>query len=273
LLRPTNRLAVSVRADAVGEHRHQSAPPAAQATRQSLSLTGEIAAILLLIYRMLAAGGSLRNRIAHMHFIPVRTREGIRLILLEVTRSLHQYLVCLVLTNTLLGLAVWGAFALTGVHYALAWGFAAAVLHFVPYVGPAAIAIGSTVFAAVQFDSLANGMIIGGMTVLLSTLICVVLQTWLTGRSVRMSTIAVFVSLLFWSWIWGLPGLVLGIPIMIVIKAICSQIPQMGWFDALLAQRTRRRASPASRANLSPVPRDGAGASEFALPEVTASRR
>jgi predicted PurR-regulated permease PerM len=245
----------------------------AQDTWQFLSLTGEIAAILFLIYLMLAAGGSLRNRIAHMHFIPVQTRECIRLTFLEVARSLHQYLVCLALTNALLGLAVWGAFALLGVHYALAWGFAAAVLHFVPYVGPTAIAIGSSVFAAVQFDSLVHGMMIGGVTVLLSTLICVVLQTWLTGRSVRMNTVAVFVSLLFWSWIWGLPGLVLGIPIMIVIKAICSQIPQMEWFDALLAQRARRHTSPARRTQLSPVPRHGAGATGFALPEVSSSRR
>jgi predicted PurR-regulated permease PerM len=272
-------------AESLSSHAMKTTPPQVQAiqttlaqdTWQFLSLTGEIAAILFLIYLMLAAGGSLRNRIAHMHFIPVHTRECIRLTFLEVTRSLHQYLVCLVLTNALLGIAVWGAFALLGVHYAGAWGFAAAVLHFIPYVGPIAIAVGSTVFAAVQFDSLVHGMMIGGVTVLLSTLICVVLQTWLTGRSVRMNTVAVFVSLLFWSWIWGLPGLVLAIPIMIVIKAICSQIPQMEWFDALLAQRRRRRPSPspsAARATqLAPVPRDGAVASGFALPEVTSPRR
>jgi predicted PurR-regulated permease PerM len=245
----------------------------AQDTWQILSLTGEIAAILFLIYLMLAAGGSLRNRIAHMHFIPSDTRECIRLTFLEVTRSLHQYLGCLVLTNTLLGLSVWGAFALLGVHYAAAWGFAAAVLHFIPYVGPTAIALGATVFASVQFDSLARGVVTGGITVVLSTLICVVLQTWLTGRSVRMNTVAVFVSLLFWSWLWGLPGLVLGIPIMIVVKAICGQIPKMEWFDALLAQRARKSASPARRAQLSPVPCDGATPCDFALPEVTPGKR
>jgi predicted PurR-regulated permease PerM len=245
----------------------------AQDTWQVLSLTGEIAAILFLIYLMLAAGGSLRNRIAHMHFIPSHTRECIRLTFLEVTRSLHQYLGCLVLTNALLGLSVWAAFALLGVHYAAAWGFAAAVLHFIPYVGPTAIALGATVFASVQFDSLVRGLVTGGITVVLSTLICVGLQTWLTGRSVRMNTVAVFISLLFWSWLWGLPGLVLGIPIMIVVKAICGQIPKMEWFDALLAQRARKSAPPARRAQLSPVPRDGATTSDFALPEVTPGKR
>ena len=84
-----------------------------------------------------------------------------------------------------------------------------------------------------------------------------------------MNTVAVFVSLLFWSWIWGLPGLVLGIPIMIVIKAVCSQIPQMEWFNTMLGQRRRRTASAARRGSLRPVPRDGAGAPGFALPEVT----
>jgi predicted PurR-regulated permease PerM len=243
----------------------------AQDTWQFLSLTGEVATILFLAYLMLATGGHLQNRIAEVETIPESTRAGIRETFAQIQHSLLQYLGCLVLTNTLLGLSVWGAFWLLSVHYAAAWGLAAAVMHFVPFFGPTLIAGGSAVFASVQFDSLARGLLVGAITLALSSLIGVVLQTWLSGRSARMNTVAMLVSVLFWSWLWGLPGLVLGTPITIVFKVICSRVPRLAWFDALLGQR-RRPAAGSQRVILSSVPRDGAPDSSIALPEVRPRR-
>lgn len=243
-------------------------------TLQFLALTGEIGAIVFLIYLMLAAGGRLESLITRLAFIREGTRIGMRTTLTQIQHSVHQYLGWLVITNTLLGLSVWGAFWILGVHYAAAWGFGSAILHFVPYFGPAVIALGSAVFASVQFDSLAQGLVVASITLALSSVIGVVLQTWLSGRSAQMNTVAMFVSLLFWSWIWGLPGLVLGTPITIVIKAICGQIPALAWVDALLGIRTVPRKAverAIDRAPLTSVPRDpcvGAAESPLALSEV-----
>lgn len=171
----------------------------------------------------------------------------------KVGRSLGQYLLSLLLTDALLGVAVWGTFRLFGVHYAAAWGLAAAVLHFVPFVGPTVLALGSVTLVAIQFESLMRGLLLGALTLVLAGLIGVVLQVWLSGKSARMNFAATLLSAIFWSWVWGLPGLVLGTPITIVIKAVCSQIPSLRWVDTMMSER----------------PRDGARVREIAPPRVS----
>lgn len=212
-----------------------------EGTRQFFSAASELGVVLFLVYLMLASSGQLQRRLASSETLSPELRRASQLAFAQVERSLHHYLAVLVATNALLGLAVWGTFALFGVHYALAWGLAAAVTHFVPYVGPAMIAVGSAVFASVQFDSIPRGLVIAATTLAFSSIIGVGLQTWWSGRSTRMNTVAVFVSLVFWSWIWGLPGLVLGTPLTLVFKAVCAHIRWLGWVDALLDTRHGER--------------------------------
>jgi predicted PurR-regulated permease PerM len=166
-------------------------------------------------------------------------RQGLQQVFAQFEQALHRYLSALVFSNALLGLSVWAAFHLLQVNYAGAWGVAAALAHFVPYLGPALLALGTALFASVQFHSLAQGLIVGGTTLALSTLIGVALQTWLFGRSGRMNTVAVFVSLLFWGWLWGLPGLLLGTPITFGLKIVCDNFRYLRWIGVLLEDRRR----------------------------------
>jgi predicted PurR-regulated permease PerM len=146
----------------------------------------------------------------------------------------------LVLTNTILGLVVWGVFDLLGMQRPGAWGMAVALVHFVPYVGAALFVAAATLLASIQFHSVAHAALVGSAALALSTVIGVVLQTWLSGRSVRMNTIAVFVSLLLWGWLWGLPGLLLATPLTLGLKVLCASIPDFHWIAALLDQRHPR---------------------------------
>jgi predicted PurR-regulated permease PerM len=193
----------------------------------------------------------------------MQTRERIRLGVLEAAHSLSRYLVSWLITNTLLGLAVWGAFAWAGVHYAGVWGVIAALLHFVPYLGPLVTVLATAVYAAFQFHSVLHGLLIGGVVMLLSALICVLLQTWLTARSVRMNWVAVFVAVLLFSSLWGVLGLIIAVPLMIILRAICRQLPRMQWFDTLVGDREGD----------STARRDGAAAPGFALPGTSRDKR
>ena len=160
----------------------------------------------------------------------------------QLTKAMHRYLGVVVLTNVALGAAVWGTFHPPGVDRAGAWGLAAALLHFVPYVGAAAFTLGAALLASIQFHSLAHGLLVGGSGLGLSALIGVVLQTWLSGRSVRMNTVAVFISLMVWGWLWGLPGLLLATPLTVCIKVVCRNFSDLHWLASLL-RSTRRRAA------------------------------
>ncbi|HEX4025224.1 MAG TPA: AI-2E family transporter [Steroidobacteraceae bacterium] len=210
---------------------------------QVASLTGELAAVLFLVYLLLASGGRLQRRLSDHPLLSAPLRLGLQSTYAQFEHALHRYLGALVLSNALLGVCIWGAFYLLRVHYAGAWGIAAALAHFVPYLGPALFALGTALFASVQFHSLAQGLLVAGVTLALSTLIGVGLQTWLFGRSVRMNTVAVFVSLLFWGWLWGLPGLLLGTPITFGLKVVCQNVRQLQWIGLLLEDHRREPRS------------------------------
>jgi predicted PurR-regulated permease PerM len=211
-----------------------------EGTRVLVSLTSEVAAVLFLVYLMLASGGSIRRHVARACGVTPQLSRAIQEVFGLIERQMRQYLGLLLITNAILGVSLWAAFSLLGVAHAAMWGGAAALLHFVPYVGPAVIAIGSGLLASVQFDSLARGVLVGATTVALSTTIGVALTTWLAGRTARMNTIAIFVSLLFWSWLWSLPGLVLGTPITMGLKVVCNKWQRLRWLDALLEGHPRR---------------------------------
>jgi predicted PurR-regulated permease PerM len=228
----------------------RSAPPAPSvlaAGTQVASLTAELAAVLFLVYLLLASSGRLQRRLSSHELIPAPLRLGLQTTYAQFGQALHRYLGALVCSNALLGLLIWGAFRLLHVHYAGAWGLVAAISHFVPYVGPAVLTLGAALFASVQFHSLAQGLAVAGATLMLSTLIGVVLQTWLFGRSARMNTVAVFVSLLFWGWLWGLPGLLLATPLTFGLKVLCQNTPHLQWISVILEDHPRERAGAPHR--------------------------
>ena len=111
---------------------------------------------------------------------------------------------------------------------------AAGVFHIVPYLGPA-IAAGATAMAAfMQFDSFAIALLTGGAVLTVATFVGTFVTTWRTGRIAHMNSAAVFVSLLCWGWLWGIWGLLLGIPIMMVAKAVCDHVEDLEPIGELL---------------------------------------
>jgi len=218
-------------------------PSMAQGTLQVVSFTAELAAVLFLVFLLLAASDRLQPERATDPDEPARSSTLISSFV-QLTKAMHRYLGVVVLTNVVLGAAVWGTFHLLGVDRAGAWGLAAALLHFVPYVGAAAFTLGAALLASIQFHSLAHGLLVSGSGLGLSALIGVVLQTWLSGRSVRMNTVAVFISLMVWGWLWGLPGLLLATPLTVCIKVVCDHFPDLHWLSSLLDQRGAQDEPP-----------------------------
>jgi len=223
-------------------------------TKQIVSLTGELAAILFLVFLMLASGGQMHRRILGSRHLSATARLATHEIFTEVEHQLRRYLGILLITNVAFGLAVWGCFVLFGVKHAGVWGIGAGALHFVPYVGPAVIAASSGLLASVQFQSMARGLVVGATVIALSGAIGVALQTWLSGRTARMNTVAVFVSLLLWTWLWGLTGLLVGTPITMAIKVVAGKWSRLAWLESLLQEYPHERVV-ARRSILRTIPR------------------
>ena len=115
------------------------------------------------------------------------------------------------------------------------WAVLSAVLFAaVPLIGPTAVVVGSAIAAFMQFGSVGMVAAVAGVTITIGALEGNLLTLWLMSRFGEMNAVAVFVSLLFWGWIWGAWGLLLAVPITAVAKAICERIPEFNAFAELL---------------------------------------
>jgi len=130
-------------------------------------------------------------------------------------------------TNLLVGLLTWIALLWVGLENAGAWAVAAGLLHVIPYFGPAVTAAVVGMAAFMQFESLSTALLVAGASLAIATLVGTFVTTWMTGRIARMNTAAVFVTLLFWTWLWGVWGLLLSCPITVIFKVVAQNVEHL----------------------------------------------
>jgi predicted PurR-regulated permease PerM len=188
---------------------------------------GQLVVIVALVYFLLVAGDSFRRTLIRISGDSLGKKKITVQILDEIDLQIQRYLLVQLLTSVLLAFLTWIAFAWIGLHDALFWACLAGMLHLIPYAGPTALVAITTLVAYVQFDTLQPvAMIIGVMLALLG-IIGLLLVPWLTQRVGKINAVIVFVSLLFWGWLWGVWGLLLGVPIVMAIKAVCERVEDL----------------------------------------------
>lgn len=104
---------------------------------------------------------------------------------------------------------------------------AAGLLHVIPYFGPAVTASVIGMAAFMQFDSVSPALLVAVASLAIATVVGTFITTWLTGRIAKMNTVAVFVSLLFWTWLWGVWGMLLSMPISAIVKVVAQRVEQL----------------------------------------------
>jgi len=114
------------------------------------------------------------------------------------------------------------------------WGVVAGVTNLIPYVGAMLLAVGSFAMGLVQFDSIALALGIGATSFVIHIVVGNLLTPWWMGRASRMSTFAVFVCVIAFGWLWGIAGLLLGVPILMVLKSICDRVEDLKPIGELL---------------------------------------
>jgi predicted PurR-regulated permease PerM len=128
----------------------------------------------------------------------------------------------------------WIAFRWIGLENAGAWAAAAGLLHVVPYLGPGVTAVATGMVAFMQFQSLPVALLVAGCSLAIATLVGIFVTTWMTGRIVHMNSAAVFISLLFCGWLWGVWGLLLSVPVIVISKVVSQHVEQLHAMAELL---------------------------------------
>ena len=199
-----------------------------------MSALGQLMVVIFLTYFALASGNLFRDKLVRIAGTTLERRKITIHVLGDITGQIQRYLLVQVFTSVLVGLATGTAYWALGLENAAVWGVVAAVLNLAPYIGSALVTGASALVAFLQFGTLDMALAIGGASLVIHTIIGNLLTPWLTSRASSMSPVAVFVSVLAWGWLWGLWGLLLGIPVMMAVKAVCDRVEDLKAVGELL---------------------------------------
>ncbi len=189
-----------------------------------LATLGQIGTVALITFFLLASGDMFRRKLVKLAG-PTLSRKKVTLQALnQIHDQIQRYMLVQLFTSVVVGLATWLCFAAMGLENAAVWGIAAGVLDLVPYIGSIVIATGSALVGYLQFGSVEMALLVSGASLLIHAVEAVLLTPWLTSRANKMNPVAIFVGVLAWGWLWGVWGLLLGVPILVVIKAVCDRI-------------------------------------------------
>ena len=192
--------------------------------------------VVLLTYFLLASGAHFRRKLVQLVGPSLSRKKDAVRILEEIDVQVQRYLLAMIASNALLALCSWLAFLALGLDHPDVWGVAAGVLHFIPYLGPTLIALGSGVAAFLQSGSLLYALSVAGVSLLVAGTIGFVFMTWLQSRFARVSAAVLFIALLFFGWLWGVWGLLLGAPIVAIAKVIFDRVDSLKPMGELLGR-------------------------------------
>ena len=198
------------------------------------ALIGQATVVFFLTFFLLASGNTFRRKIVKIAGTTFAEKKLTVQALDEIAEQIQRYLLVQVFTSLLVGVATGLAFLWIGVEHAAAWGLVAGVLNFIPYLGSIVFTAASAAVGLMQFGTIESALLIAGVSLGLHTVSGYMLTPWLTSRTSRMSAVAVFVGVLAWGWLWGLSGLLLGVPILMAVKAVCDRVDDLKPIGELL---------------------------------------
>ncbi|HEV7926798.1 MAG TPA: AI-2E family transporter [Verrucomicrobiae bacterium] len=192
--------------------------------------TGET---LVLLYMLLASGDLFLQKLVRV-MPTLREKKRAVEISHEIQQNISHYLFSVSLINLGLGIVVSVGLYFMGVPNAAMWGLVVALLNFVPYFGPGAGIILLSVVGLLTFDTLWQAALPPAWYLVMHLLESNLVTPVLLGRRFTLNPVVIFVSLIFWTWLWGVPGALLSVPVLVSIKVICDRVPAMSPLSELL---------------------------------------
>jgi predicted PurR-regulated permease PerM len=192
-----------------------------------MSLAGEVIIVTFLTYFLLLSGDTFRRKLVKITGPRLSSRKITVAALDEITQQIQRYLMVQLLASIVVGVATGLAFWALGLKHAGVWGFAAAVLNLVPYLGSAVVAGAAALIGFMQFGEIRMAVSLAGASLVIHTFMGNLIVPWLTSKASSMNPVAVFIGVLAWGWLWGVWGLLLGIPILMIVKAVCDRVDDL----------------------------------------------
>jgi predicted PurR-regulated permease PerM len=204
--------------------------------RGILSGLAQFAVVLFLVYFLLVTNDLFKRKIVRIAG-PTLTKKKISVqIMDEINQQISGFLRVQVITSLVVAVATGAALWWFGVDNFIVWGLLAGIFNSIPYLGPIVVTGGLAVVTFMQFDDLVRTAYVSGTALAITSLEGWLLTPLLMSRAARMNPVAIFVGLLFWSWVWGVWGTILAVPMLMAIKSVCDRIEDLQPIGELLGE-------------------------------------
>lgn len=190
----------------------------------ALAFAGQAVLIFFFVFFLLVSGDLFKRKLVTIAGPSLESKKVTVQVLDDINRQIERFLIVRLIASVVVAIATWMAFEAVGLEQAGVWGFAAGVFNSVPYFGPVIVAAGTFVVAFMQFDGLSMAVYVAAISLAITSLEGWLLTPWLTSRAARTNEVAVFVALIFWTFVWGIWGTLLAVPMLMAFKACCDHI-------------------------------------------------
>ncbi len=201
-----------------------------------LGFGGQFVLVLFLVYFFLVTGDLYKRKLVKIGGRTLSEKKITVQILDEINLQIESFMRVQVFTSFLVTVATSIALWWFGLEHAIVWGLLAGIFNSIPYLGPILVSGGLAVVAFMQFNSLLQTAYITAAAFAITSLEGFLLTPMLMSRAAKMNPVAIFVGLLFWSWIWGLWGTVLAVPMLMMLKAVCDHVEDLQPIGELLGE-------------------------------------
>jgi len=204
--------------------------------RGLIGFLGQFAIVLFLVFFLLVTGDLFKRKLVKIAG-PTLTKKKITVqIMDEINKQISGFLRVQVITSICVAVAT--AFVLWwfGVSQFLVWGLLAGIFNSIPYLGPLVVTATLGVVAFMQFDDVVKTVYVAGAALAITSVEGWMLTPALMSRAARMNPVAIFVGLLFWSWVWGIMGTILAVPMLMAVKAVCDRVEDLQPIGELLGE-------------------------------------
>ncbi len=192
-----------------------------QAAGNLLSASTTIAITFVLSLFLLASGTMFYEKIVQSFARLSEKKRALRVVY-DVEREISRYLLTVALINGALGLAVGLGLWALGMPNPFLFGVLAGFLNFLPYIGALATIILVAAIALVSFDSLSLALLPPAYVILCNVIEGQFITPLVVGRRLEINAVAIFIAVAFWSWLWGIVGALIAVPLLVVIKVFCD---------------------------------------------------
>ena len=190
--------------------------------------------ILLILIFMLAGRGRLNAKL--IDAFPADHSRRLGHVLDKIEREIEKYLAFKTIICIVSGFVAWVIMAAFGVDFAGLFGIITFLLNYIPNIGSFIAKILPFVIALVQFDSPWKAVWMLVVLTVTDGIIGMIIEPRMMGKRLGLSPLAILVALFFWGWLWGIPGMILAVPIIAVIKIVAENVPSLKLLEALLSK-------------------------------------